>query len=34
MPENIVAIDHDLLAGFKAQINTGLRAYVETNINT
>ena len=41
MPENIVAIDLDLLTWFKAQapdyetqINTILRAYVEANIDT
>ena len=41
MPDNIVAIDLDLLAWFKAQapdyetqINTILRAYVEANADT
>ena len=41
MPENVVTIDQDLLVWFKAhapdyktQINTVLRAYVETNTET
>lgn len=41
MPENIVAVDLDLLVWFKAhapdyetQINTVLRAYVEANTDT